>query len=133
MSNKDEFNRIAALVLEKIDDQFPVAIMRLDAEDFVDVSDKNALMIFHYTVVFLEKEHLLTYSDFSDEGDLFGEVMLTGKGLAALNSTPDLLKGKGTFRNHITSALKTGSKETLKAAINQLIQAVATGRLDLPG
>jgi hypothetical protein len=130
MSNKDEFNRIAAVVLEKLDSEFPKAI-RLQAEGIVDEADQDAVMIFCNTIEFLERENLLSYDSAADTGTLFNGVRLTGKGLAALNAVPDILKEKATFRQHITTALRSGSKEVIKNAINQLIQAIATGRFDL--
>lgn len=131
MSNKDEFNRIAALVLEKLDGEFPIGA-RLQARDFVDEKVHDEVAMFYYTVRFLEKENLLSYDVAADTGQWFGEAVLTGKGLAVLNSVPDIIKEKTTYRQHIGDALRSGSKEILKNTINQLVQAVATGRFDLP-
>jgi hypothetical protein len=132
MSNKDEFDRIAAMVLQRLDEKFPVAL-RLDATGIIDESDEEAVKVFYYTVLFLEKEGLLTYEDASDIGTRFVEVMLTGKGLAVLNAVPDVIKEKTTFRQKIKTGLKSGSKEILKTAMNQLVQAVVKGDFTLPG
>ena len=135
MSNKDEFNRIAAAVLEKLDESFPVPI-RLESKDYVDEENTEARWLFFHTVEFLSKENLLTFASNTDEGHQIDLVVLTGKGLSLLNSVPELLQEKPEpvpFRQKITSALKTGSKETLRIVMNQLIQALVKGQWQLPG
>jgi hypothetical protein len=133
MSNKDEFNRIAAYVLQNLDAEFPKPIFRLEAKELVDEKDEDAVMIFSYTVEFLQAEGLLTYMAGSDMGLQFSILKLTGKGLTLLNSIPDVMKGKLTFRRRIKDALKGSSKEALKMTINQLIKAAIEGKFDLPG
>ncbi len=92
-------------------------------------------MVFYYTVEFLSKENLLTFGGGDDEGHQIDLAVLTGKGLSILDSVPELLQEKPEvtpFSQKITSALKTGSKETLKMVMSQLIQAVVKGQWHLP-
>jgi hypothetical protein len=131
MSNKDEFNRIAAVVLGMLDEAFPVAIV-LKAEEIIDIEDNKAVDIFLYSMIFLQRQDIISFTDRTIDGSRFAEVMLTGKGLALLNSVPDVIKEKTTLRQRIGNALKSGSKEVLKTSINQLVQAVAKGSFDLP-
>lgn len=134
MSNKDEFNRIAASALERLDENFPVPI-RLYSKDYVDENSEVERMLFYYTVEFLSKENLLTFDGGDDQAYQIDQAVLTGKGLSLLNSVPELLQEKSEaipFRQKITSALKTGSKETLKMVMSQLIQAVVKGQWHLP-
>jgi hypothetical protein len=135
MSNKDEFNRIAALVLETLDEHFPVAVT-LTAEGIIDEEDQEAVMVFYYTVQFLSSENLLRFESDIDQATIFTEMTLTGKGLALLNSVPEFLQEKPEvipFRQKITGALKAGSKETLRMVMNQLIESVVKGQWHLPG
>ena len=125
MSNIDSFNEIAAKVLERLLDIFPQGT-RLQAEEFVDKTDKNGVSNFSYTVRFLGTEGLLRYELASDDGELFFEVILTSRGLAALNSVPDGPE-KQTFGQKISTALGSGSQEALRSTINELITAIARG------
>jgi len=131
MSNKDEFNRIAAVVLGMLDESFPVSIV-IKAEEIIDIEDEEALRVLLYSMIFLQRQDIISFTDRTIDGSRFAEVMLTGKGLALLNSVPDVIKEKTTFRQRIGNALKSGSKEVLKTSINQLVQAVAKGSFDLP-
>ncbi|HEX8889367.1 MAG TPA: hypothetical protein VF779_09325 [Pyrinomonadaceae bacterium] len=134
MSNKDEFNRIAASVLENLDESFPIPI-RLYAKDYVDETSEESRQLFVYTVEFLSKENLLTFGGGSDEGHQIHLTVLTGKGLSLLNSVPEILQEKSEttpFRQKIKNALKAGSKEALKMVMSQFIQAVVKGEWHLP-
>ena len=132
MPNIDSFNEIAARVLERLFGVFPQG-SRLHAEEFVDNSDKNAAANFSYTVRFLGTEGLLRYELESDDGEVFFEVILTSRGLAALNSMPDALTENQTFARKISAALESGSQEALKSTINELIKTIAAGRTNSPG
>ncbi len=66
------------------------------------------------------------------EASLFGEVVLTGKGLTLLNSVPDMPTAKITYRGRIREALTSGSQESLKTTINQLIKNAVEGKFHLP-
>lgn len=132
MTNADSFDEIAAKVLARLSENFPQGT-RLHAEEFVPASDKHAIMNFYYTVKFLGAEGLLGYEVASDDGEVFFEVILTGKGLAALNAVSDGRPGeRNTFGQRISEALRHGSPEELKSAINEFITVVATGRIGLP-
>lgn len=129
MTNMDAFNEIAAAVLEELLKSFPLSIMLGPPEHRPEVE-----ALFSSTIIFLGKQGLLEYEMVSDDGTFFG-LVLTGKGLAALNAMPEILEEKEerhTFAQRISGAIKTGSKEAVKAAINQFITAVATGRIHFP-
>jgi hypothetical protein len=128
MPNIDAFNEIAARVLGRLLEAFPQG-SRLHAEEFVDSSDKNAVLNFSYTVRFLATEELLRHEVASDDGEVFFEVILTGRGLAALHSTTDGAQGRQTFGQKLSDALEGGSPEALKSAVNELIRNIATGRI----
>ena len=129
MPNIDSFNVIAARVLDRLFEIFPQGV-RLHAEEFVDQTDKNAVMNFSYTMRFLATEGLLRYEVASDDGEVFFEVILTSRGLAALNSMPDALAEKTTLHQKISAALGSGSPEALTSTINELISTIANGRIN---
>ena len=132
MSNIDAFNEIAARVLEHLYATFPQGA-RLLAADFVGEADRNAVMNFHYTVRFLGAEGLLKYDVASDDGEVFFEVILTGRGLAALNAVPDPQKERLSFRQKLSAALESGYKEALGSSVNEFVTVVATGRTNFMG
>jgi hypothetical protein len=130
-SNIDLFNEVAAIVLERLYGSFPVGV-NLQPEIVLNDPSREAANFFYYTVIFLGKEGLLGYEMAADDGSFF-DVALTSKGLAALDSTPDVLdERKESYRQRISTALKAGSKEVLKTAMQQFIAAVASGRIHLP-
>ena len=131
MANIDSFNEIAAKVLDRLLEIFPQGL-RLHAEEFVDHADKNAVINFSYTVRFLGTEGLLRYEMASDDGDVFFEVTLTSRGLAALNSVPDAPAEKKTLGQKISASLGDGSPEALRSTINELITTIAAGRNNSP-
>jgi hypothetical protein len=128
MSNMEAFNEITAKALSHLLTTFPRGT-RLLAKDFIDGSSEDEVMIFHFTIAFLGTENLIRYEGASDDGTFFFEVILTAKGLTALNAIPDVLEEKKTFSQKMSGALKSGSKEVLKSVVNQFIVAVATGRI----
>ncbi len=130
MTNMEAFNEIAARVLEHLFAAFPQEI-NLAPGSFVDESDRNSVSNFHYTVKFLAREGLVRYEVAADDGAFF-EVVLTGRGLAALNAAPDLPGERETFGQRIFGASGSGSKEALGRAVNQLITAIAAGRVHYP-
>lgn len=130
-SNIDLFNEVAAIVLERLYESFPVGV-NLQPDIVLSDPSREAANFFYYTVIFLGKEGLLGYEMASDDGSFF-DVVLTSKGLSALNAIPDMLdERKESYRQKISTALKGGSKEVLKAAMQQFIAAVASGRIHSP-
>jgi hypothetical protein len=129
MSNIDEFNKATAIILSKIYESFP---RRLSVQVGTLVEDQKDVGLYGDTIMFLVNEGFLTFESRSGN-QLFNGLTLTGKGLSALNSTPDILQETTTLGQKISKAAKEGSKEVLTGLINTLIQSAVTGYIKAQG
>jgi len=127
----DDFNRGAALVLDKLYTAFPQRVsFRISALD--QNADENTIVNYRDTVLFLEREGFIRYGSWANsDPPMFEEVTLTSKGLAVLNSEPEILKEKVTLGEKLSAALKAGSIEAIKTLINQVIASTVSGYLKL--
>jgi hypothetical protein len=139
MSNMDDFNKGAALIFAKLYDSFPkplgFAVKEIDAEASLDT-----LINYEETMNFLKAERFIDFqivSGFSGTTD-YHRVVLTSKGLAALNLVPDVLQSnKPSLGRQITdlakgggkSFLTEGGKQLAKVLIDKVIEAAASGQL----
>ncbi len=140
MSNMDDFNKGAALIFAKLYDIFPrpieFTISELDAE-----ASKDCLINYVETMDFLKAEEFITSNIIGgfDEDTIYHNVRLTNKGLAVLNSIPEILHGNPSLGHQVTDLVKSGSKnlategakQIAKILISNIIQAAATGHFHL--
>jgi hypothetical protein len=131
MSNMDDFNKATALVLEKLYESFPQRIS-IDIEELEPDVDKNTLRSFADTLLFLEREGFIRF-DSRITNEVFQGATLTSKGLAILNSVPEVLNEKTPLGQKLSGALKGGSKEVIKTVVNQIISAAVTGYIKASG
>lgn len=101
--NIDDFTRGCALILAKLYSHFPkrvqLDVASLDThedlhEDLVPengVRRRERIEVYGATVDFLREEGYLRFGEASPDKTLFTRAVLTSKGLAALNRTPDLM------------------------------------------
>jgi hypothetical protein len=126
MSNIEDFNKGAALVLERLYEAFPQTISldvsQLDSESV----DQNTVRNYGATIEFLISEEFISGEDPDGRGIFFPSLILTSKGLAILHSVPDVLKENTTLGRRISNVLKEGSKEAIKGALNTVISQVIT-------
>ena len=130
ISNIDDFNQIVAALLEKLYNTFPVGI-QLNAEN---PNDRAAATKFVETVIWLEKEGFVRFDrrfcpESAPNHTVFFGLVLTAKGLAILNSVPEVLqeKDKSTIHQKLSKGLKSGSKEAIKIVVNQIISTAVSG------
>ncbi len=126
MSNMEDFNKGAALVLGRLYEAFPQTIS-LDVTKLDSVSvDQNTVRNYGAAIEFLISEGFITGEDPDGRGIFFPSLILTSKGLAILHSIPDVLTEKTTLGRKISNVLKEGSKEAFKGALNTVISKVIT-------
>lgn len=125
MSNMDDFNEAVAVILAKLYETFPRGTLLVVRDLAKDASD-DRLGNFGGTISFLQKEGFISYeSRLRDEQ--FNGVVLTSKGLAILNSTPESLKESKSLGSKLVAVLKEGSKEAIKALVQQVIRGALPG------
>jgi len=122
-SNIDDFNRGAALVLERLYQAFPREVY-VKVEELDPGAADQRLTTYAATMDFLLREGFIHGRKIAD-GRAPYRAVLTSKGLAVLNSVPDALKERTTLGTRIGAALKTGTKEAVNSAISQVISVAA--------
>jgi hypothetical protein len=120
MSNMDDFNEATATVLAKLYEAFPQRLT-FKVANLVEGADDNKQRNYGDTILFLEREGFIRY-EARVTNEYFEAVSLTSKGLAILNSTPDVLKEKTPLGNRLGSVVREGSKELIKAVVEQVIK-----------
>lgn len=126
MSNIEDFDQGVALILRDLLEAFPqettIVIPELNTN-----ADGTQLRNYSATADFLALEGFIRFANRTFDGSRFFNATLTMKGLAVLNSVPDLLTENSTsLGRRIVDALKSGSKEAVKAVVNQVITAGVT-------
>jgi|LGOV01.1.fsa_nt_gb hypothetical protein len=125
-NNMDGFNKCAALIFDLLYKNFPIET-DIIVDNLAQHIDEESRDDYFATIRFLERERFIRYKT-AVYGGFIGAV-LTAKGLAILNITPDAIKEKGTIAKRISNALKTGSTEAVRVAIQQAIKASVSGLL----
>lgn len=132
MHNIDDFNRGCALILNALYQRFPVTIdLTINGlDDYNDLPSANherievRLEVYSSTVQFLADEGLLRYKHKDIRGLLFTETVLTSKGLAALQKTPDAIAApRKTLADRLQAGLGSVSKDVLREVIKALLSA----------
>ncbi|MDP2783293.1 MAG: hypothetical protein Q8O38_01675 [Sulfurimicrobium sp.] len=131
--NIEDFNRGCALILAKLYSNFPepvfIHIDQLDreADTLGEAQDVRArrLRIYGATMAFLSDEGYIRHSGSASVKDAFANVILTSKGLAALNKSPAKLdqshKSAGDILLEVSmDFLKEGAREVAKTAVSSL-------------
>ncbi|MBF0177504.1 MAG: hypothetical protein HQL63_11765 [Magnetococcales bacterium] len=119
MENIDDFNRGVGLILGNLYQTFPIpTILKIaELEAFEDVPDPTRkvrrLLVYSATMYFLQEERFLrTTGAAGKKGhDMFANVILTSKGLAALSKTPGAL---ATGQNTAGDVLAELGRDMLK-------------------
>ena len=127
MNKVEIFNKGAALILAKLYEEFPTSIIldvtKLDTE----ITEEEA-NVYASTVSFLRDEGFIRSGKSVNRGKLTSNAVLTSKGLAVLNSTPEILQDKSPLGERMKDAAKSGSKEVL-SAIMQAVITTAAGKI----
>jgi len=114
-NNIYEFNKFVVEYLNKLYNQFPI---KKDCmlEDFDSLNNENTSDIFFSTLEFLKNEGFIRF-DRQIYGGFIG-VVLTGKGLDILNSTPVSISKAGNVASLIKDSIKNGSKEAINSNLH---------------
>jgi hypothetical protein len=120
MSNMDDFNEAVALILAKLYETFPQR-QSFKTASLVEGTDDNKRLNYFDTFLFLEREGFIRFEG-SVATDSFINVTLTNKGLAVLNETPDVLKEKTSLGTKLINVARDGSKEVIRAVVEQIIK-----------
>jgi hypothetical protein len=134
MSNIDVFNRVVAVVFKQLYEAFPKPIcisagdIRLAAEiadeDWWEETRGLKGNTAGAAVIWLHDEGFIRYVSTTGSGTQFAAVVLTSKGFAALNRTPDALEPKPTVGERLKDLSKTATSEfvngLVKVALSQL-------------
>lgn len=135
MQNIDDFNRGATLILAKLYGQFPIpchfAVAELDEHEDLPPSDTDRRVqrveIYTAAVRFLADEGYIRFSGSTGQNRFFMDVVLTSKGLAALQKSPESLAAKPSktlgdvFTESSGDLFKDGVKEAIRQAIRILL------------
>ena len=122
MSNMEDFEKGVALILTKLLDGFPSRLV-IKASQLDPGGSPEQIHNYAETLEFLAREGFIVY--FSKQSQNYSGVALTGKGLAILNAVPESIREKVPLGSRIASALKDGSKETLKIVVHETVSAIA--------
>ena len=128
MDNIERFNRIAAALFKRLYESFPTPIVRFDSNSLREpaglppVEGNSMISEAGAVVKWLQEEGFVRYANAS-HGQHYSMVVLTQKGLAAMNSVPDALAPTQT----VGERLKELSRETSTQTVAQLVQIAITG------
>jgi hypothetical protein len=131
MTNMDDFEKGVALILAKLYQTFPQGVVIYTDQLESGASDET-LKNYSGTIQFLTKEGFISCGSMAGSGRAYQNVVLTTKGLQILNAVPDAIKDKKPIGEKIIESLKSGSKETLKIIVNQIISLAATTYIGTP-
>ena len=121
--NIETFNKFVAEFLKQLYSHFPVKKdYKLEDYDYLNNVDDSD--IFFSSIRFLQEENYIRVKH--PFGGGFSGVCLTAKGLDVLNSKPISISKSGNVAALIQDSLKSGSKEAIKSAINEVIKVGAT-------
>lgn len=128
MDNIERFNRIAAALFKVLYESFPKPLVTFRSDSLREsaglppVHEHEVINETGQTVKWLQDEGFIRYSS-SARDQHFTMVVLTQKGLAAMNSVPDALAPTQTVGNR----LKELGRETSTQTVGQLVQFAITG------
>jgi len=131
--NIEDFNRGCALILARLYSNFPepvfIRVEQIDREADTLGEDANRrakrLRVYGATMAFLAEEGFVRHSGAASDKSAFANAILTSKGLAALNKSPDKLdqehKSAGDILLEVSlDFLKEGAREIAKTAVSSL-------------
>ena len=131
--NIDDFNRGAALILAHLYRTFPVPCLikvnELDRHpdliaDETERRDRRHT-IYASAIGFLADEGYLRFKSASSAGDVYLHVILTSKGLAALQRTPEVLDVRPkTAGDRLIEAMGMGTTEVAKGIIREAMRVI---------
>ena len=132
--NIDDFNRGAAFVLAALYRAFPLpAVLKtasLDAGDDLADDEREPRLaeraaVYEAGVIFLMEEGFVRYTSHVKGAGIFMGVVLTSKGLAALNKAASLDVHRGpTLGDKLLGFAKSTATEAARDAIKQAVMAV---------
>jgi hypothetical protein len=136
MSNIEVFNRVVATVFKELYSSFPkpvflkAAELRVAAEITDDawweVTRGANLNPVGCALIWLHDEGFIRYSD--EAGcSVFANVVLTAKGFAALNKSPESLASKPTIGERLKELSKTATSETVSNLVKIALSQAFTG------
>ncbi len=117
----DVFNTGAALAFAKLYEAFPYQI-KLEVAELDPDADRETIITYGHGIEWLIAEGFMKGESVWQEPTTFIEAILTSKGFAVLNSIPDALREKQPLGKRITTALKSGSKETTRELIRVILK-----------
>ncbi|MGH7946167.1 MAG: hypothetical protein ACREF9_14310 [Opitutaceae bacterium] len=132
-TNIDDFNRGTALILAQLYRTFPVpcVIKVAELDDHADLVGDDVERrdgrhaIYAAAIDFLAEEGYLRHRARSSGGEVFSRVVLTSKGLAALQRTPEVLDApRKTVGDRLLEATRTSATEAAKEIIRQALRLV---------
>lgn len=125
MSNIDNFNKITSALFAKLYKEFPVKCKHLAYNDFCSEFDFDECQeIFTASIEFLEHEGFIRYSANSGSGH-FGNVVLTLKGLSALQKIPSTIdKTKESIGESLVKRVEENSWQIATNLATQALQGV---------
>lgn len=127
MSNLEEFNWFVAVILAKLYDNFPQAVM-VSVQEFEPNVDRKVAANFIGTIEFLAREGYITHGEGDDEGHFVTQATLTMKGLKALNRVPEFFEEKITWGERFSKMVRVGTAEAAKETIKGLVTQFVSGQ-----
>ncbi len=122
MNKIEVFNKGAALILAKLYEEFPTPTI-LDVTQLDTGVTEQEASVYADTITFLREEKFIRSGNSVNHGKMTPNVVLTSKGLAVLNSTPEVLQSKAPLGERVKDVAKSGSKEAISAVIQAVIGA----------
>lgn len=138
--NIDDFNRGTALILAQLYRTFPVPchIKVRELDDHADLDGElpesrdgrreRRHAVYAAAIEFLGKEGYLRHGEGTSGGELFMHVVLTSKGLSALQRTPEPLDSpRRSVGERLLEVTGKGALEVSKEIIRQAIRVILGG------
>ena len=129
LSNVELFNVFSLALFNKLYESFPTpvdidysAIAADLLPDEVDADDADRILkVAYHAVQWLEEEDFIRIGDQTMDGG-FHQVVLTGRGLAVLDSVPDGQEGSGSVASQLGDLVEEAGKDLAKEEVKKAIK-----------
>lgn len=132
MDNIEIFNRIVVATFKDLYENFPRPMLILTSkirsqveisnEDWWEQMKQNPVSS---ALIWLRDEQFIRYAD-QTSGSQFIDVVLTSKGFAALNKSPEALSTQPTIGDRVKEYSKTCTKEAVGAIVKMAFHAMSS-------
>ncbi len=128
MTNIEDFNRGVTLIMAELYSHFPepvnIKVAALDPDKFAELAEaQRRNKVYGHAMVFLKDEGYIRFNSMGGKHEQFAGVVLTSKGLAALNKTPQSLS-EDSYGSTLFDLAKAAANGATAEAFKQIVHGI---------